>query len=313
MKAVQINSYGGNDIIEVTDQAPQPAVVSSRLVVEVHAAGVNPSDWKIRQGLFQKWRPLTFPATLGGDFSGVVIAVGQAVENLKVDDEVYGRALTGPDASGSFAELLSVVATAAALKPRRLKHLEAATVPLAGVSAWQALVDHIGLKSGQKILIHGGAGGIGTFAVQIAKHLGAHVVATVGTKDLEYAHGLGADEVIDYQKQDFETLVHDYDAVFDTVGGPVYEKSLQVLRAGGIIVSMAHPGAEVVPRQDIRAVAQQTEVTGERLAKLAELLDQGVLKVHIDKTFPLVQAKEALAYMESGRPRGKVVLEVVGG
>lgn len=309
MKAVQINSYGNNDVIAVTDQVTPPAVAAGRLLVKVYAAGVNPSDWKIRQGLFQKWRPLTFPATLGGDFSGVVTEISQGVTGFKVGDEVYGRALTGPDASGSFAEFLSVAAANAAFKPKRLSHLEAAAVPLAGVSAWQALVDHVGLQVGQKILIQGGAGGIGGFAVQIAKYLGAHVIATAGTNDVDYVRGLGADEVVDYQKQSFVELVRDVDAVFDTVGGAVYDKSLLVLKTGGIIVSMTHPSGEL-SRQDVRMVAQQTDVTSDRLAKLAALIDQTVVHVHVDRVFPLEQAKEALVYMETGRPRGKVVLEV---
>lgn len=310
MQVVQISRYGGNEVVEVQGGMPQPVPAPGQVLVEVHAAGVNPSDWKIREGLFKAWVPLTFPATLGGDFSGVVVEVGESVANFKPGDEVYGRAGFGRGGSGSFAEYLVGEVGVMALKPKQLMHLEAAAMPLVGVSAWQALVEHIGLTKGQKVLIHGGAGGIGSAAVQLAKHLGAYVATTVATKDVGFAKELGADEVIDYQKQSFEKLIHDYDAVFDNVGGEVIAKSFSVLKKGGTLVSMAHPEATPPSELELKVVPQQTEVTGERLQKLAELLDSGVIKVHVDKAFPLPEAKEALAHMETGRPRGKVVLQV---
>lgn len=310
MRAVQISRYGGNDVVEVNANVAEPRPGMNQVVVRVHAAGVNPSDWKIRQGLFKDWVPLNFPATLGADFSGVVTEVGAGVTALRPGDRVYGRAGYGRGGSGSLAEFLAGDVGVLAPAPRHLTHLEAAAMPLVGVSAWQALVEHIGLTSGQKILIHGGAGGIGSVAVQLAKHLGALVATTVATKDVDFVRALGADEVIDYQTQDFESLVQACDAVFDMVGGKTFARSFATLKPGGTIVSMAHPSAEPPTESGIRVVAQQTKVTADRLARLAELLDKGVLKVHVDKIFPLGEAREALLYMETGHPKGKVVVEV---
>lgn len=308
MKAVQINKYGGNEVIEINNNVFEPKVKPGFVLVEVYAAGVNPSDWKIRQGLFHQWRPLNFPATLGGDFSSVVKEVGEGVTDFKPGDEVYGRAIAFGDSTGSFAELVLADAKTIALKPKNINYAEAAALPLVGVSAYQAIVEHINLQSGQKILIHGGAGGIGALAIQIAKHLGAYVIVTAGSGDLNYVRSIGADEVIDYKSQDFTQLVSDVDAVFDTVGGEVFTKSLSVIKKDGMIVSMAHP--ETGLHNQARVVAQQTDVTNERLAKLAQLVDEGVIRVTIDKTFTLDEAALALDYLEHGHHRGKVVLKV---
>ncbi len=308
MKAVQINSYGGNEVVEVNHHAPEPKLAPGFVLVEVQAAGVNPSDWKIRQGYFEKFMPLQLPATLGGDFSGVVREVGPGVSTFNVGDEVYGRALAFGGSSGSFAELVVADAKTMALKPKNVNHVEAAALPLVGVSALQALVDHIQVTKGQKILIHGGAGGIGALAVQLAKHLDAYVIATASGGDIDFVKGLGSDEVVDYKTQDFTALVTDVDAVFDTIGGETFTRSLGVLKQDGIIVSMSQP--EAMSNNQVRVVAQQTEVTSERLSKLTELVDEGVIKVAIDKTFPLDQAAVALDYLEHGHHRGKVVLKV---
>ena len=310
MKAVQINKYGGNEVIEINNNAPTPKVAPGFVLVGVYAAGVNPSDWKIRQGYFEKYLPLTFPATLGGDFSGVVKEVGAGVTSFKIGDEVYGRALDFDGSSGSFAEMVLVDAKLIALKPEALSHMEAAALPLVGVSAYQALIEHINLQSGQRILIHGGAGGIGGVAVQIAKHLGAYVIATSGSGDLNYVRSLGADQVIDYKTQDFTKLVNDVDAVFDTVGGEALTKSFSVVKKGGIIVSMVHPDVEPPADYHLRIIPQQTEVTGERLDKLTNLVDEAGVKVTIDKTFFLDEAAAALDYLKHGHHRGKVVLKV---
>lgn len=197
MKAAQINAYGGSEVVEMNGQAPTPAVVDGSMLVEVHAAGVNPVDWKIREGYMQKMVPLKFPATLGGDFSGVVMEVGNTVSAFQPGDEVYGQAIIVGSGSGSFAEFVSANAGSAAQKPKTVNHTEAAALPLAGVSALQALTEHMSLFKGQKILIHGGAGGIGTIAVQLAKHLGAYVATTAAGGDATYGKELGADEVID--------------------------------------------------------------------------------------------------------------------
>jgi len=311
MKAAQINRYGGNEVVEINKNAPAPAVTGGHLLIEVYAAGVNPVDWKIREGYMRQMVPLKFPATLGGDFSGIVAEVGEGVPGFKRGDEIFGQASITRGGSGSFAEFATADVNTTAHKPGILGHVEAAALPLTGVSAWQALVDHIGLSMGKKILIHGGGGGIGSMAIQIARHLGAYVATTVSLKDMEYARELGADEVIDYKNQSFEDILHDYDAVFDTVGGETYTRSYRVLKRGGIIVSMLEqPNQDLMKQYGVKAIGQLTQVTGERLSKLAELADKRVIKVHVEKTFPLEEAKEALAFQQNGHPRGKVVLKI---
>ena len=307
MKAAQINKYGGSEVVEINKNAPKPAVSRGQLLVEVYAAGVNPIDWKIREG----YMPLKFPATLGGDFSGVVADIGEGVSGLKKGFEVYGYASVLGGGSGSFAEFVLSDAKVITLKPKNITHMEAGSLPLTGVSAWQALVDHMGLSRGKKILIHGGAGGIGSMAIQLAKHLGAYVAATVNEKDMQYVKELGVDEAIDYKNQTFEGMLHDYDAVYDTVGGETYVRSFKVLRKGGIIVSMLEqPRPELMEQYGVNAIGQMTQVNTERLSKLAELVSKRVIKVHVDKTFPLEQAGEALAFLQNGHPRGKVVLKM---
>ncbi|VVB90500.1 Acryloyl-coenzyme A reductase [uncultured archaeon] len=311
MKAAQINKYGGSEVVEINNNAPKPNVSEGHLLVEVYAAGVNPVDWKIREGYMAKNVPLKFPSTLGGDFSGVVMEVGAGVSGFKKGDEVFGQAGTLRGGSGSFAEFASADVSVTVRKPKNISHVEAAALPLTGVSAWQALVDHIGLSRGKKILIHGGAGGIGTVAIQLARHLGAYVATTASARDLQYVRELGADEATDYKNQSFDDLVHNYDAVFDTAGGETYEKSYKVLRKGGIIVSMlAQPNPELMKQYGVNAIGQFTQVNSERLKKVAELAEKRIIKVHIDKTFPLEQAREALEFLQTGHPRGKVVLKM---
>ncbi len=311
MKAAQIKKYGGSEVVEINKNAPKPAVSRGHLLIEVYAAGVNPVDWKIREGYLHQMMPLQFPVTLGGDFSGVVTEAGEDVSGFKKGDEVYGYASVLSGGSGSFAEFALADAGATARKPENTGHVEAAALPLTGASAWQALVDHMGLSRGKKILIHGGAGGIGTMAIQLAKHIEAYVATTVSARDIQYARDLGADEAIDYRNQAFEDLVHNYDAVFDTVGGETYERSFRVLRKGGIIVSMLEqPSPELMERYGVKAIGQFTQVTGERLSRLAGLVEKHVIKVYVEKTFPLEQAREALAYQQTGHPRGKVVLKI---
>jgi alcohol dehydrogenase len=281
------------------------------VLVEVYAAGVNPVDWKIREGYMAKMAPLQFPATLGGDFSGIVETVGAGVLGFKKGDEVYGRDGLPGSGSGSFAEFISVDVKVISRKPKNVSHVEAAALPLTGVSALQALTENIGLSKGKKILIHGGAGGIGTMAIQLAKHLGAYVATTASDNDTQYVKELGANEVIDYKKKSFEDIVHDYDAVYDTVGGDTYTRSYRVLKKGGIIVSMLEqPNSELMKRYGVKAIGQFTQATSERLDKLSELVEKGVIKVHIHKTFPLEQAREALDYQQQGKARGKIVIKV---
>lgn len=309
MKAAQLHEYGKSGVQVIDIQKPE--IDSDKVLVEVHAAGVNPFDWKVQLGYMKDFIPLQLPVTLGGDLAGVVSEIGPNVSDFKVGDEVYGQGIAVAGASGSFAEFDLVKANTIALKPKKLSFLEAGAIPLTGISALQALMDHLHLSSGQKILIHGGAGGIGTVAIQIAKHLGAYVATTVSTDDMEYAKQLGADEVINYKNEKFEEKLHDYDAVFDTVGGETNKRSYQVLKKGGMLVSMVEsPDEEISKQYEVKALVQKTVVTADRLNKLTELVDQGVVTVYIEKTFPLDQAGEALAYLHKTPPKGKVVIEV---
>jgi alcohol dehydrogenase len=311
MKAAQINRYGGPEVVEINANAAEPAASPDHVLVEVRAAGVNPFDWKLREGYMAEMAPLEFPITLGGDFSGIVREIGEGVDGFQPREEVYGQALVLARGSGSFAERAAVDAGHLAPKPKNLTDVEAAALPLVGVSAYQVLVEHINLRSGQKILIHGGAGGIGTFAIQLAKHLGAYVATTAAADQESYVRQLGADEVVDYKTQRFEELIGDCDAVHDTVGGDTYERSFQVLKPGGVIVSMLEqPNEELMAKYGVRAIGQLTRVTKERLAKLTELLEKGVFETHVDKTFPLARAAEAMTYLQAGRHKGKVVLTI---
>jgi alcohol dehydrogenase len=314
MKSIQIKRYGNSDVVEVNDNASIPSVSAGKILVNVKASGVNPVDWKIREGYFQQMAPLQFPSTLGMDFSGVVKKIGEddMSSDFKQGDEVYGQASVLSGGSGAFAELALANKDSIAHKPKTLNHLEAAALPLVGVSAWQALVENIGLTNGQKILIHGGAGGIGSIAIQLAKHLSAHVTTTVSTNDKEFVQRLGADQVIDYKTENFEDMLHDYDSVFDTVGGDTYKRSFKVLKKGsGIIVSMLEqPNSELMNQFGTKAVFLFSQVNRQRLAKLAQWVDQNNIKVNVDKTFSLDQASKALDYQRDVHPRGKVVLTV---
>jgi alcohol dehydrogenase len=314
MKSTQIKRYGGSEVVEINQSTPALNDPSAgKVLVNVKAAGVNPADWKIREGYFQQMMQLQFPSTLGMDFSGVIEKVGEGVPDFKQNDEVYGQAAVTRGGSGAFAEIALANADTIAHKPKILSHEKAAGLPLVGVSAWQALVETIGLSKGQKILIHGGAGGIGSIAIQLAKHLGAYVATTVSTNDKQFVkEELGADEVIDYKTQTFEDLLpHEYDAVFDTVGGETYTRSFKILKRGGIIVSMLEqPNQELMDRFGVKAISQFTQVNRERLTKLAQWVDQNNIRVNIDRTFPLDEAGKALDYQRDVHPRGKVVLQV---
>jgi NADPH:quinone reductase-like Zn-dependent oxidoreductase len=248
---------------------------------------------------------------LGVDFSGVIKQIGEGISpsDFKQGDEVYGQAGVINGGSGAFAEMALANTESIANKPKRLSHAEAAGLPLVGVSAWKALVENIGLSKGQKILIHGGAGGIGSIAIQLAKYLGADVATTVSINDKQFVQELGADQVIDYKTQTFEDTLHDYDAVFDTVGGETYRRSFKVLKKGGVIVSMLEqPNSELMSQYGIKAIFQFTQVDRERLTKLAQWADQNNIRVNVEKTFSLDEAGKALDYQKDVHPRGKVVL-----
>lgn len=310
MKAVQINKYGGSEVLEIKDvQTPKPS--KGQILVEVHAASINPFDWKLRAGYMKEMIPLTFPVTMGGDFAGVVTELGESVSKFKIGDEVYGSALILNGSSGGFAEVAAVNAANIANKPKSLNSEEAAALPVVGASAVQGFEENIKLQKTQKILIHGGAGGIGSIAIQLAKYLGAYVATTVSTDDIQFVKDLGADEVIDYKNQKFEELLKDYDAVFDTVGGETADKSFKVLKKGGVIVSMlGQPNPDLAKQHGVAAIGQGTETNAKHLTRLAELVDSGKIKAQVDKTFPLDHVKEAFDYQEKSSPRGKVVLKI---
>jgi NADPH:quinone reductase-like Zn-dependent oxidoreductase len=312
MKSIQISKYGGSDVVDINNDAPIPRVSTDKVLVEVKASGVNPVDWKIREGYFQQMVPLQFPATLGTDFSGVIKELEQNVStNFNIGDEVYGQASLLSGGSGSFAELALTNIKSIAVKPKTLNHIEASSLPLVGASTWQGLVDNIGLSKNQKILIHGGAGGIGTIAIQLAKHLGAYVGTTVKSEDKEFVQQLGADEIVDYTTQNFDDILHDYDAAFDTVGGETYKKSFKVLKNNGTIVSiLEQPDSNLMNQYGVKAIFQFTETTSERLTKLAQWIDQNNVKVNVEKTFPLSETAKALDYQKDNHPRGKVVITI---
>jgi alcohol dehydrogenase len=307
MKAARLVRFAP-DGVKVAEE-PVPSAAPGHLVIKIRSAGINPFDWKVREGYIPTMK---LPATMGGDLAGIVHEIGHGVTGFKVGDMVYGDAGVFGKGSGSFAEFVSADAGTVALMPDGLEHAQAAALPLAGVSALQALTEHIGLKRGQKILIHGGAGGIGSFAIQIARHLGAHVTTTARKEDMDFVKMLGADEAIDYKSQDFSTL-RGFDAVFDTVAGDTYRKSFSVLKKGGIIVSMLEKPDEALMKQHgVRSIAQQTHVNAERLNRLSRLAESGAIRVFVDKAFPLEKVSDALDYLKKGHHRGKVVLNVAG-
>ena len=314
MKSARIKGYGNTrDVIEIDQNAPVPKDPSGgKVLVRVKAAGVNPIDWKISEGYMQQIMPIEFPTTLGWDFSGIVEKVGAGVSDIKQGEEVYGQSSVVMGGSGTFAEMALANADNIAQKPITLSHEEAAGLPTVGVSAWQALVDIIGLSKGQKILIHGGAGGVGSIAIPLAKYIGAYVATTVSEKDKQFVKDLGADEIIDYKTRTFEDLLssHDYDAVLDTVGGETYTRSFKVLKRGsGIIVStLEQPNQELMEKFGVKAIFEYSQVIRERLAKLAQWVDQNNVRLNVDKTFPLEDAAKALDHQRVAHPRGKVVL-----
>lgn len=309
MKAAQLTNYGGKDSIVVQD-ADKPEIANDQILVKVVAAGVNPFDVMVREGYARSMAELNFPSTLGGDFAGTVEDIGEDVEGFQIGDAVYGQA-GALSSNGSFAEYVPVKSSQAAVIKSDANLVDYAALPLAAGSAWQALKTHLDLQSGQTILIHGGAGGIGSMAVQIAKALDAKVIATSAGKDVGFVKSLGADDVIDYQTEDFTQKVQDIDAVFDTVGGETNKKSYQVIKNGGGFVSMKEqPDKEQVEAKNINYTSQFTTITNKKLNIIADLYEQGKLKPQIDKTFNLDEAAEALEYQKTSHPKGKVVIKI---
>jgi NADPH:quinone reductase-like Zn-dependent oxidoreductase len=308
MKAVEIHHYGGPEELKY-EEANIPDIHPDDVLVRVYASGVNPVDWKIRQGGHKTDHDPDLPRILGWDFSGVIEKVGDKVTTFKAGDEVYGR----PDLTrdGTYAEYVAVRATEIARKPKTIDHKAAAGVALAALTAWQGLFEHGQLQAGQRVLIHGASGGVGTFAVQMAKWRGAYVIGTASGKNTEFVKELGADEVIDYETTDFSTQVRGIDVVFDTQGGEVQEKSLNVLIQGGTIVStVGIQGADAIKAKGLRSAAYMAQSRTKDLQQIAQLIDSGAVIPVISKILPLKDAAEAHRIGEKGHVRGKIVLQV---
>jgi NADPH:quinone reductase-like Zn-dependent oxidoreductase len=310
MKAARIGKYGHVDVIEIKE-IDKPSPAQGQVLIEVHASCINPVDWKVREGNMAQMIQLKFPVTLGLDVAGVITEVSKGVTNVKVGDKVYGQAGAWAGGSGAYAEYATTPAGMIAKMPKNLSFTEAASIVLVGVSAVQALIENMKLKSKQKILIHGGAGGIGTVAIQLAKHIGANVTTTATGDGIKYVKQLGADEVIDYKTQAFDGKASVYDAVYDTIGGETYTKSFKVLKKGGIMVSMLMPpDAKLMQQYGVTAIFQMTQVNTKFLDELTKLLETGAVKVHVEKTYPLSKVKDAFKAQESGTMRGKVAVEI---
>ena len=304
MKAVRIHSYGNADQLKV-EEAPRPEIAKDEVLVKVYDAGINPMDWKIRAGYLKSVVPKNFPLTIGQDIAGVVAEVGAEVKQFKPGDEAFGFA------SGAYAEYAAAKASDLAHKPRSVDFASAAAIPTAGLTAWQIVIDAIQVSAGQSVLIHGAAGGVGSFAVQLAKWRGARVFATASPNDANYLKGLGVEQVIDYKAERFEDKVKDVDAVIDLVGGETLQRSYQVIKPGGWLVTTVAPVDENEARKrGIRTLHFFVKPNGSELAQIAQLVDQGILKPRVDKVLPLAEAKRAHELNESGRSHGKIVLQV---
>ncbi|MBP9813599.1 NADP-dependent oxidoreductase [Candidatus Woesebacteria bacterium] len=309
MKAAQIIEYGGSENIQIYE-VDVPTLKEGQVLVQVHAASLNPFDTIIRSGVMQQMMPFQMPITLGGDFSGVITEVADGVTEFTIGDIVYGSANIANGGSGSLAEYVAANVDNISIAPHTVSLVEAAALPLVGSSAIQALEEHMKLSSGQKILIHGGAGGIGHIAIQLAKKNGAYVITTASADDMAFVKSLGADEVIDYKKKKFEDVVHDVDAVYDTIGGETTERSFLVLKQGGILVSMkGPPSSELAQKYGVTVIGQNTKTNTFHLNHLRELVDTEVLHVRVDQAFELVYAKDAFERLDS-HPQGKVVVKV---
>lgn len=332
MKAFIIDRYGKKSTGRMADVA-EPSLQDDDVLIQIHAASVNVLDLKIRNGEFKAVLPYRMPLTLGHDLAGTVVRTGSKVSRFKVGDKVYAR----PDdlRIGTFAEYIAVRESSVANKPSNLSMEEAASIPLVTLTAWQVLVETAKIQKGQKVFIQAGSGGVGSIAIQLAKHLGAFVATTTSTRNVEWVKSLGADVVIDYRKQDFASELRDYDVVLNSLGNDELEKSLQVLKPGGHLISISGPPTPDFADQQklawplkqvlrlishgIRKKARQRGVqysfvwmqaNGEQLQNLTALIEAGVIKPAVDRSFPLDATGDALAYVETGRAQGKVVIKV---
>jgi NADPH:quinone reductase-like Zn-dependent oxidoreductase len=332
MKAFIVDRYGSSDNVRAAEM-PDPEVRENDVLVQVRAAGVNLLDSKIRKGEFKQILPYRLPVILGNDVAGVVVRAGSRVRRFKPGDEVYAR--PGKDRIGAFAEFISIREDDLALKPEQLTMEEAASIPLVGLTAWQALIERGNLKKGQKVLIHAGSGGVGAFAIQLAKHVGATVATTTSAANADLVKRLGADVVIDYRKDDFEKLLYDYDVVLNSLGSETLKKSLRVLKPGGKLISISGPPDPDFAREigspwilkpvmrvlsyRIRRAAKRRHVSysflfmranGDQLREITALIDSQVVHPVMDRVFPFESTREAMAYLEKGRAKGKVVVKV---
>jgi len=332
MKAFVLERYGKKRALRLADQ-PRPQLRDDEVLIEVHAAGVNLLDSKLRDGEFKLILPYRTPFVLGHDVAGTVVEVGPRVRQFRLGDEVYAR--VDDLRIGTFAEFVPAKESSLAHKPTGLSMEEAASIPLVALTAWQALVERAGLKKGQKVFIQAGSGGVGTFAIQLARHLGATVATTTSTANVDFVKNLGADVVIDYRKQDFEAILRDYDVVLNSQDGKTLEKSLRILKSGGKLVSISGPpdpsfgnelgapgfiklvmrllSSGIRRRSASRGVAYSflfMKADGRQLREITRLFDSGAVRPVIDRVFPFQSTNEALAYVEAGRAKGKVVIKV---
>ncbi len=331
MKAFIVDRYGKKERGRIGEM-PDPELRENDVLVQVYAAGVNLLDSKIRSGEFKLILPYRLPLILGNDVAGVVVRVGRRVRRFKIGDKVYAR--PPQDRIGSFAELIAMNEDAVAIMPKRLTMEEAASMPLVGLTAWQALIEKANLKKGQKVLIHAGSGGVGTIAIQLAKYLGATVATTTSTANLDLVKSLGADIAIDYKATDFEKVLRDYDVVLNSLGTETLNKSLQVLKPGGKLISISGPPDPDFAKDQglnwflrlvmgllsyrIRKKAKRQRISysflfmkasGDQLREITSLIDAEVIRPVVDRVFPFESTKEALAYVETGRTKGKVVVK----
>jgi NADPH:quinone reductase-like Zn-dependent oxidoreductase len=306
MRAVRIHTFGGPEVLTV-DHVEVPALKLGEILVKVGAAGINPVDYKIRQGGYHKVSEAQLPVTLGRDICGIVVASADS-EICHTGDAVY--ALLDWNLGG-YAEFASLPAALCAPKPATLPIMESAAVPLAALTAWQGIFDHGELQRGQTILIHGGSGGVGHFAIQFAKNRGAHVLATAAKGDADFVRRLGADVVIDYTSQRFEEVASDIDVVYDLVGGDTRERSWRTLRRGGILVStLGQPEESNAQNYAVRAKGYVTQPNRAQLMRISRLIDAKRVRPAIHRTFPLEAAREAQSFLEESHTRGKIVLTV---
>ena len=310
MNAVRIHAYGGPEVLRY-EEALRPTPAAGELLIQVHAAGVNPVDWKIREGHLKALLRYRLPLILGWDVAGVVEEVGDGVTSFKQGDAVYSR----PDISrdGAYADSITVKAAEVARTPASVDFIQAAAVPLAGLTAWQSLFDVAHLGAGQTVLIHAAAGGVGHFAVQLAKWKGARVIGTASGRNLDFVRSLGVDEVIDYTTTKFEEALREkkVDVVFDTVVGDVQRRSFSVLKRGGVLVSILEPFSRLkAALRGVRAHFVFVQPNAAQLTELARLIDTGTIKIHVEQVFPLAQARQAHELIQRGHVRGKLVLQV---